>query len=99
MLQEGFDVKFKSKRFQIKECPYVISTGNFYVVVDTFKEMMDISFDSDWSEAEEFCLFMNELYYSPRNHIKNLINKQSHIYETDVKLLLELEELIYEKND
>ena len=61
MLQEEFDEKFKDKRFQVKEYPQVISTGNFYIVVDTYGEMMDISFDSDWSEAEEFCDFINNL--------------------------------------
>lgn len=61
MLQESFDEKFKDKRFQVKEYPYVISTGNFYCVMDTFGEMMEISFDSDYHEACEFCTFINQL--------------------------------------
>lgn len=61
VFQDEFDVKFHSKRFQIKECPYVISTGYFYVVVDTLNEMSNINFDSSWDEAEEFCIFINGL--------------------------------------
>ena len=62
IFQEEWDERFKGQRFQVKEYPYVISTGNFYVVIDTMDEMKDISFDSDWDEAEKFCIFINELY-------------------------------------
>ena len=61
-LQEGFDKNFKDKRFQVKEYPNVISTGYFYVVTDNKERMNDISFKSDWTEAEEFCIFLNNLY-------------------------------------
>ena len=61
-LEEMLSVKFKNKRFQVKVYPYVISLGNFYVVEDALEEMQPISFDSNWTEAEEFCIFINNLY-------------------------------------
>ena len=61
-LQEVFDKDFKDKRFQVKEYPQVISLGYYYVVNDTLEEMDDISFGSDWCEAEQFCIFINNLY-------------------------------------
>lgn len=66
IFQEEWDERFKGQRFQVKEYPYVISTGNFYVVIDTMDEMKDINFDSDWDEAEEFCIFINDLYTSAK---------------------------------
>lgn len=62
MLQEEFNLKFKNKRFQIKEHSLHTSPGSHFSVVDTIGEMIPIRFDSDWTEAEEFCIFINNLY-------------------------------------
>ena len=83
-LQDEFDEEFKDKRFQVKEYPNVISTGCFYVVKDTLDVMMDISFDSDWDEAEEFCTFINNL-----NNSDNVFRRFYDCYE---KFLVMLED-------
>ena len=105
-LQDEFDEEFKDKRFQVKEYPNIISTGCFYVVKDTLDVMMDISFDSDWDEAEEFCCFINTLndkyeksvfqmfYKCYEKYLIMLEHKYFGVDEGKHNVLLELDTLI-----
>ena len=92
-LQDEFDGTFKGKRFTVVECPRVISVGDIYFVEDTFEEVERISFEGDWYKAEEFCIFLNDLYDNPMNLINLLLDKYNED-ESKCDVLWELESLL-----
>lgn len=62
VLGEELKEKYDGCRFIVEEYPQVISLGYYYVVKDTCNEMISIMCDTDYTEAEEYCIFLNKLY-------------------------------------
>lgn len=96
-LQDEFDNLFKGKRFTVRSYPQVISLGDFFVVQDTFGVMGEISFGTDWTEAEEFCIFLNNLFYTPFELIEILVDKYVDVDESNCEILFELKDLLNQK--
>ena len=62
VLGEELKEKYDGCRFIIEEYPQILSLGYYYVVKDNCDEMISIMCDTDYTEAEEYCIFLNKLY-------------------------------------